>query len=285
MIVWSGRDTGSAYLNTGGRYNPTTDAWTPTSAGANVPSVRRNAKAVWSGAEMVVWGGRESGGKLNTGGRYDPATDSWTATSTAANVPVPRSSHTVLWTGLEMIVWGGSDASSNRLNTGGRYNPTTDSWTGTSTGLNVPPAKYQHAFLWTGNEVIVWGGNPRDNNLGLYCSSSSSSSSAGTVSNLTIDKSATDLQLSWNADCGAGDSYAIYRGDLALGYGSIAMDLCGVATNEATIAMGAPDAEFFLVVPVWSVQEGSYGESAAGERAPAPSACHPQGALDVCAFQ
>ena len=70
---------------------------------------------------------------LNTGGRYNPSTDSWTATSTT-NAPAGRDGHTAVWTGSEMIVWGGHiDGSSYYLNTGGRYNPSTDSWTATST--------------------------------------------------------------------------------------------------------------------------------------------------------
>jgi hypothetical protein len=57
-----------------------------------------------------------------------------------------------------MIVWGGwatdRDAYSN---TGGKYNPSTDSWTSTST-TNAPPGRYFHTAVWTGNEMIVWGG-------------------------------------------------------------------------------------------------------------------------------
>ena len=55
-----------------------------------------------------------------------------------------------------MIVWGGFDAS-GYLNTGGRYNPGTDSWTATST-TNAPDARYAHTAVWTGSEMIVWGG-------------------------------------------------------------------------------------------------------------------------------
>jgi hypothetical protein len=50
---------------------------------------------------------------------------------------------------------GGFGADS--LNTGGRYNPITDSWSATSIGLNVPPALYDHQSVWTGHEMIVWG--------------------------------------------------------------------------------------------------------------------------------
>ena len=44
-----------------------------------------------------------------------------------------------------------------RFNTGGRYNPSTDSWTATST-TNAPAARFVHTAVWTGSEMIVWGG-------------------------------------------------------------------------------------------------------------------------------
>ncbi len=64
----------------------TDDTWTPTSV-TNAPDARRWHTAVWTGSEMIVWGGIGSNGSnLNTGGRYNPSTDSWTATSTT-NAP------------------------------------------------------------------------------------------------------------------------------------------------------------------------------------------------------
>ena len=53
------------------------------------PSARYRHTAVWTGSEMIIWGGYGNGTGLNTGGRYDPTTDSWTATSTA-NAPAAR---------------------------------------------------------------------------------------------------------------------------------------------------------------------------------------------------
>ena len=63
--------------------------------------------------------------------------DYWAAT-TSTNVPEARGEHTAVWTGSEMIVWGGDG--NTYLNTGARYNPTTDSWTATST-TNAPEAR------------------------------------------------------------------------------------------------------------------------------------------------
>src|SRR6266699_1246319 len=54
--------------------------------------------------------------------------DTWTATSTTS-APTARDLQTAVWTGTEMIVWGGIIDPINYTNTGGKYNPTTDSWT------------------------------------------------------------------------------------------------------------------------------------------------------------
>ncbi|MDQ6861297.1 MAG: hypothetical protein M3032_09095 [Verrucomicrobiota bacterium] len=152
VIFWGGSvGYPSTPKNTGGRYNPSTDAWTTMSTIA-APSARGGHTAVWTGREMIVWGG----GWLNTGGRYDPATDTWIPTS-AANAPTGRSGHSGVWTGSEMIVWGGRD-NSGPFNTGGRYNPNTNSWTPTS-NVNAPAARNYHSTVWTGSEMIVWGGD------------------------------------------------------------------------------------------------------------------------------
>jgi len=134
----------------------TEDTWTATSL-TNAPSSRAGHTAVWTGSEMIVWGGGAGGGPtyFNTGGRYNPSTDSWTATNTN-NAPDARGAHAALWTGSEMIVWGGFNGS-DFLNTGGRYNPGTDSWTATST-TDAPVGRQDCSVVWTGSEMIVWGG-------------------------------------------------------------------------------------------------------------------------------
>src|SRR5206468_2265149 len=136
------------------------DTWTPTTL-TNPPAARSGHTAVWTGSEMIVWGGRFNGGGwefyLNTGGRYNPSTDSWIATSTT-NAPAARNGQSAVWTGNEMIIWGGVGCGGScALNTGGRYNPSTDSWTAT-TNNNAPAARHGHAAVWTDTEMIVWGG-------------------------------------------------------------------------------------------------------------------------------
>ena len=77
----------------------------------DVPTPRFGHTAVWTGNEMIIWGGEGEGvvfpNKLNTGGRYDPLTDTWTAVS-MRNAPEARDDHTAVWTGTEMVVGGGS---------------------------------------------------------------------------------------------------------------------------------------------------------------------------------
>src|SRR6476659_4764460 len=130
----------------------THDTWTPIGL-TDVPSGRDDHTAVWTGSEMIVWGGYP---QLNTGGRYNPSTDSWTVTSTT-NVPTGRLLHTAVWTGSEMIVWGGDNNNGDHFNTGGRYNPSTDNWTPTNVST-APDPRRSHTAVWTGSEMIVWGG-------------------------------------------------------------------------------------------------------------------------------
>src|SRR5207253_4442205 len=93
---------------TGGTDDPGTDRWTATTT-TNAPIARTGHTAVWTGSEMIVWGGSNNNiGSLNTGGRYNPNTDGWIATSTA-NAPLARNAHVAVWTGSEMIVWGGQN--------------------------------------------------------------------------------------------------------------------------------------------------------------------------------
>jgi N-acetylneuraminic acid mutarotase len=150
MVVWGGRADAS-----GGRYDPVTDTWQPTST-ANAPVPRVNASVVWNGAQMYVWGGDGAGGALNSGSRYDPASDTWTSMATAPLAP--RAYHAAVWTGSRMIVWGGYNVHIGQLyGDGASYSPTTNSWTPVN-GTNAPDARTYHTAVWTGSEMIVWGG-------------------------------------------------------------------------------------------------------------------------------
>ncbi len=69
------------------------------------PSGRYVSSAVWTGTQMVVWGGLNSS-PVNTGGRYKPYTDTWTAT-TASGAQARVITKPPFGTGTEVILWGG----------------------------------------------------------------------------------------------------------------------------------------------------------------------------------
>jgi hypothetical protein len=162
MIVWRGNPFA------GGRYNPATDSWSPISSSPAMPTLAFGFPEVWTGKEMIVWGGATN---TNTGGRYDPSTDSWAMTSTGSNVPYARSDASGVWTGSEMIVWGGATniSPNSSFTAGSRYDPSSDTWTAVSMGPGLPSQRYYHTAVWTGTEMIVWGGDPGTNTGGRYC--------------------------------------------------------------------------------------------------------------------
>lgn len=157
MIVWGGGRFGS-YHNTGGRYNPTANTWAATGTGSGVPSARAGQAAIWDGKEMIIWGGHDDTNLFVTGGRYDPRTESWQSTSTLNPVPQGRLTTSAVWTGQEMIVWGGAVSRLDVINTGARYNPSNNTWATMSNTTQTPSPRYTYSMVWTGTEVIVWGG-------------------------------------------------------------------------------------------------------------------------------
>jgi N-acetylneuraminic acid mutarotase len=157
MIVWGGHNN-IGQTSSGKRYDPATDHWTMTNI-LTAALARENHTAVWTGSEMIVWGGNVQGmGPNNGGARYNPTTDSWVDVG-FTGAPDPRHHHTAVWTGTRMIVWGGMADSFGDvpLNTGGRYDPSTDNWQPTSVA-GAPSARWFHPAVWSGSEMIVWGG-------------------------------------------------------------------------------------------------------------------------------
>lgn len=158
MVIWGGRDMVSMqYTNTGERYDPQTDTWSPTSTN-NAPAGRSRQTGVWTGSHMLIWGGFDGTSELDSGGRYDPEDDSWMDTS-GIDAPTARSYHAAVWTGQRMIVWGGNPVD------GGRYDPATDTWTPTASAF-VPASRSGHVAVWTGNLMLVYGGSQVGNHPG-----------------------------------------------------------------------------------------------------------------------
>jgi hypothetical protein len=135
------------------------DGWTQLAA---PPEIREGAAQVWTGAELLVWGGSIVDGTdderpVNDGIGYLARANAWDRIPPA---PIaPRSYPASAWTGTELLVWGGWDGSWNdgepgTLGDGAAYDPVAGRW------RELPPAPIDARaplFAWTGNELIVWG--------------------------------------------------------------------------------------------------------------------------------
>jgi len=143
----------------GGIYVSSTGPWStlPPSPLAG----RAYNSAVWTGGELITWGGAANGGffQFADGAAYDPKTAEWRVL--AQSPLAPRDLHTAVWTGEEMIVWGGLERDSGtEFGDGAAYDPSKDCWRMLS-GSPID-ARAEHASVWTGREMIVWGGTSSD---------------------------------------------------------------------------------------------------------------------------
>ncbi|MCF7764845.1 MAG: galactose oxidase [Verrucomicrobia bacterium] len=129
---------------------------------AGAASARYGHTAVWTGSQMVVWGGSLAPGVYSSSGSiYTPLSDVWTPVSPVA-VPSARTGHSAIWTGQKMLVWGGFSAN-GYLNSGGAFTPGSQQWSPISTAGPLTGRSGQVA-VWTGSRMFVWGGR---NSTGL----------------------------------------------------------------------------------------------------------------------
>jgi hypothetical protein len=136
-IVWGGTrpgigDGGDLGSADGAAYDPATRRWRRI---ADAPVANRYGhQAVWTGREMIVWGGVVTGGSRGgrpDGAAYDPSTDRWRPIAPSPLAGPPRSSldagQAVVWTGREMIAWG-RVTDEDYASEGAAYDPAADRW-------------------------------------------------------------------------------------------------------------------------------------------------------------
>ncbi len=113
---------------------------------------RYGPAAVWTGSQMIVWGGSEEDRDIDTplplkdGAAYSPTTRSW---SEIDDGPLtPRSSVVSTWTGSQMLVWGGWRGEREEYSDGAPYDPVSDTWR----PIADAPIKWHlsNANAWTG---------------------------------------------------------------------------------------------------------------------------------------
>jgi N-acetylneuraminic acid mutarotase len=231
--------------------------WTPIATPANVTE-RAGHTAVWTGSEMIIWGGFKESGPfsqtfelLTDNGRYDPILDQWNAVS-PTDAPQARRRHTATWTGSEMIVWGGLISGTDDTSwtsSGGRYDPVTDTWTPMST-VGAPQSRDSHSAIWNGTELIIWGG------IGIGVDPLRSSLATGARYNPGTDTWAPISMV--NVPTARFDHHAVFDGQQMLVWGGRSN-----TTNTATPADGAV---YDPSIDVWSAlpTQNEPGEMFAG---------------------
>ena len=121
--------------------------------------------AVWTGSEVLFWGGQTVKGATGPGVTYNPSTRHWSLPATA---PIsPRDGPVAVWTGTEALIYGGSLGDSSPDN-GAAYDPATNTWRqlpAAPLGNLTDSASYA---AWTGSEMLAWGffGNGSSGNHG-----------------------------------------------------------------------------------------------------------------------
>lgn len=121
------------------------------------PFYRFRGAAVWTGTELVYWGGESDYGDEvhGDGAAFNPATGRWRPLA-----PGPlsaRSGAAAVWTGDEVLIWGGGHGATT--NDGAAYDPEEDEW---RTLPDSPlEARVPVGAVWTGTEMIVWGSASR----------------------------------------------------------------------------------------------------------------------------
>ena len=162
----------------GFKYHVPSKTWSAISS-TNIPASRKEYMSVSTGTTLIVWGGQNADDDyFSNGGIYNPASDSWTTIAypnPLLNIPA-RIGASAIWTGTQLYVWGGGTrvaATSTtthcaginytlytNYNDGFKYTPATGSYSNHIGSNTLSPRTY-HAGVWTGTEMVVWGGGLR----------------------------------------------------------------------------------------------------------------------------
>ena len=155
-------------LSDGARFNPASNTWTAIKETDSPPGVW-GARAVWSGMEMILWGGARQNGDENVnhltseGFAYNPATGVWRKLP-ADGAPCARFFQSAVWTGGSMIVWGGGDQEGPKnFNDGAEYVASENRWKPLD-WPTAPAARGMHTATWTPQGMIVFGGSTGGSN-------------------------------------------------------------------------------------------------------------------------
>jgi hypothetical protein len=150
VLVW-GQGTRLAY-------NPRTNRWRRLPSSPLLSIHDGYGIVVWTGRELIGWGGGCCGDAFSDGEAYNPTTNRW---RNVARSPLAGSQHPIgAWTGRELVVFvSGFDPDGKswpaRLARAAAYDPATNRW------RRIPPLPavgFGATAVWDGREVVVVGG-------------------------------------------------------------------------------------------------------------------------------
>ncbi|MDI3291513.1 hypothetical protein [Polyangium sp. 15x6] len=157
VLIWAGSSGGSPIAG-GALYDPAMNKWSSMST-ASAPNARTNTGWVWSGTEMLLFGGRPLGsGASSEGFGYDPAMNKWRSLSTQ-NAPTARYDAFTVWMNGTMLVHGGRDVAGAAFDDAAIYDPMSDVWSSTtsSTKRSAPMGR-TGVTGYAGTHAVLAGG-------------------------------------------------------------------------------------------------------------------------------
>jgi N-acetylneuraminic acid mutarotase len=158
LFVWGGTATsgaGTRLYSDGAAYDPSSRTWSVLAASPLSP--RSGASAIWTGSEVLVFGGEVKGTSpgstrpSESSASYDPSTNTWQSLPSAPFAPT-----IAVWTGKVAIVLGarlGATSASQAAD----YVPTTSTWQ--HIVAPVPPKGHQlnwHLAAAAGDELLAF---------------------------------------------------------------------------------------------------------------------------------
>jgi Kelch motif len=168
VSVWTGWQMvifGRAYrklplgIDVAAAYTPTRSTWrrlTPLKGPAG--NFQGEYHAVWTGKEMIDWGGGCCSDAFSTGWAFDPVTNRWR--KLPSSPLAPSQSPTGVWTGHELIVLiSGLDPDGKpyprSLARIAAYNPVTNAWRRLAP---LPALRFNADAVWDGHDMLLIGG-------------------------------------------------------------------------------------------------------------------------------
>jgi hypothetical protein len=126
---------------------PTGWSWRP----VGPLGARQGHIGVWTGTEVVYWGG-DRPGRPPEGAAYDPRAGGWRRLSRSPLTN--RTGAAAVWTGREVLVFGGVNGRGPQAD-GAAYDPVTDRWRAIAAA--PMPGRVPLGAAWTGSELLVVG--------------------------------------------------------------------------------------------------------------------------------